>query len=33
MNEHLGRALQEGVISEPPTPIEWLEPAYHGPRG
>ena len=29
MNERLGRALQEGGISEPPTRVEWLDLAAH----
>ncbi len=29
MNERLGRALQEGGITGPPTRVEWLELAAH----
>lgn len=32
MNERLGRALQEGGITSPPTRVEWLElAAYNSP--
>jgi len=34
MHERLGRALQEGGISDPPSRVEWLElAAYHIPGG
>jgi hypothetical protein len=34
MNERLGRALQEGGITEPPGRVEWLElAAYNSPGG
>jgi hypothetical protein len=34
MNERLGRALQEGGVSEPPSRVEWLElAAYQSPAG
>jgi hypothetical protein len=34
MNERLGRALQEGGITEPPGRVEWLElAAYRSPGG
>jgi hypothetical protein len=32
MNGRLGRALQEGGISEPPTRVQWLELAAHHSR-
>ena len=34
INERLGRAPQEGGITDPPTRVEWLElAAFHGPAG
>lgn len=34
MNERLGRALQDGGITDPPSRVEWLElAAYHSPGG
>lgn len=34
MSERLGRALQEGGITDPPTRVEWLDlAAYHSPGG
>lgn len=34
MNERLGRALQEGGVTDPPSRVEWLEiAAYHSPGG
>ena len=34
MNEPLGRALQDGGITDPPSRVEWLElAAYHSPGG
>ncbi len=34
MNEQLGRALQEGGVSAPPTRAEWLDVArYESPGG
>jgi hypothetical protein len=34
MNERLGRALQEGGITEPPARVEWLDlAAYNSPGG
>jgi hypothetical protein len=33
MAERLGRALQEGGITSPPTRVEWLDLAAHNSRG
>ena len=33
MNERLGRALQEGGISEPPARVEWIDLAAHASPG
>jgi hypothetical protein len=33
MNERLGRALQEGGVTEPPSRVEWLEVAGYNTPG
>lgn len=29
MSERLGQALHEGGVTEPPSRVEWFEPAAH----